>query len=358
MEYWLTEDQELIQNGVHDFLSAECAPTRVRAFYDSGERFDHALWKEFTQLGFTGLCIPAEQGGSGFGLMEAALVSEELGRHTAPGFLEGHTLAGLAVALGGSADQRERLLPGLASGERVASLALAAPNTSTPWACWDIEPGASGAVAAALVPAADVADLFIVGCSGGRVGVVERERANLVERDTGALDRSRHLFEISFDASAVDLLPEVDGETLCTALTVLLAADAFGAAHGLLDLTVAYAKEREQFGQPIAQFQSVKHQLAEFALAAHTSRGVFWKAAREFDARAASAARSASLAKAHITDLAHELGRGAVELHGGLGFTWECDVQFYFKRVLFDRTYLGTPEMHRARCADLAGWNR
>jgi alkylation response protein AidB-like acyl-CoA dehydrogenase len=121
-------------------------------------------------------------------------------------------------------------------------------------------------------------------------------------------------------------------------------------------MTAEYAKVRQQFGAPIAQFQAVKHQLADMATQVEPARGLFWYAAHAWDHIPAEAPRAAAIAKAHITARASEVARAAVELHGGLGFTWECDVQLWFKRAMFDRTWGGTPEHHRARVAALGDW--
>jgi alkylation response protein AidB-like acyl-CoA dehydrogenase len=137
---------------------------------------------------------------------------------------------------------------------------------------------------------------------------------------------------------------------------VLLAADAFGAAHQLVRATAAYLQTRQQFGQPVAQFQAVKHQLADMALDVDPTRGLWWYAAHAFDHAPAEAPRAAALAKAHITERAQQVARDAVEAHGGFGFTWECDVHIWFKRILFDRLWLGAPELHRERFAVLEGW--
>jgi alkylation response protein AidB-like acyl-CoA dehydrogenase len=137
---------------------------------------------------------------------------------------------------------------------------------------------------------------------------------------------------------------------------VLLAADAFGVADRLVKDSVQYAKTREQFGVIIGQFQSLKHQLADMVLANEPSRGLYWYAAHAQDNVAEEAERVAATAKAHITDRTMQISRDAVEAHGGIGFTWECDVQIWFKRAMFDRAWLGTPSVHRARVADLAGW--
>jgi alkylation response protein AidB-like acyl-CoA dehydrogenase len=140
------------------------------------------------------------------------------------------------------------------------------------------------------------------------------------------------------------------------AALVLLAADAFGGASRLVEASVEYARTREQFGVVIGQFQALKHQLADMALEVEPARGLYWYAAHAFDHVPEEAERSAALAKAHVTDVFMQVARDAVEAHGGLGFTWECDVQIWFKRAMFDRAFLGSPSLHRERAATLAGW--
>ncbi|MFT5696266.1 MAG: alkylation response protein AidB-like acyl-CoA dehydrogenase, partial [Myxococcota bacterium] len=136
----------------------------------------------------------------------------------------------------------------------------------------------------------------------------------------------------------------------------LLAADSFGVAMSLIQMSTEYAKTREQFGTIIAQFQSVKHQLARLATDIEPTRALFWYAAHAFDHLPDDAERSAALAKAHLTDRAMHTARESVELHGGLGFTWECDVQIWYKRAMFNKAAFGTPDALRVRLASLAGW--
>ena len=150
--------------------------------------------------------------------------------------------------------------------------------------------------------------------------------------------------------------PSSLGRRIHDAAYVLLAADAFGAAWRLIRATVDYCQTREQFSTPIAQFQSVKHQLANMACEAEPMRSLIWYAAYAFDHRPEELSREAATAKAHVTDVATRIGRDAVSLHGGIGFTWECDVHFFLKRAMHDRTWLGDPRWHRARLAQLAGW--
>ena len=170
------------------------------------------------------------------------------------------------------------------------------------------------------------------------------------------LDRGRPLATLELDGAAAEPLAAGDAARLVDAGSVLLAADAFGAAHQLVRMTAAYVQTRRQFGQPLGQFQAVKHQLANMALDVDPTRGLWWYAAHAFDHAPAEASRAAALAKAHITERAQQVARDAVEAHGGIGFTWESDVHIWFKRVMFDRLWLGLPELHRERFAQMEGW--
>ena len=183
------------------------------------------------------------------------------------------------------------------------------------------------------VPHADVADLYVVGVEGGRVVLVDAASSGVRVENLEGVDRSRPVFRIEFDGAPGELLSsdEVVASRLRDAGLVLLAADAFGAASRLIDLAVEYAKTREQFGQKIGQFQAVKHQLARLALDIEPTRSLFWYAGYAVDHLPEDGERAAALAKSHITDRALHAARAVVELHGGLGFTWDCDVQMGFQ---------------------------
>jgi alkylation response protein AidB-like acyl-CoA dehydrogenase len=207
-----------------------------------------------------------------------------------------------------------------------------------------------------FVLGADVADVFVVGTRGGRLALVEAGEGVSVEPYAGA-DRARRMGTLVLDGAPAQALPgEGAAERLRDAACVLLAADAFGTASRLVDMSVEYAKNREQFGVTIGHFQALKHQLADMAIDIEPARGLYWYAAHAFDHVPDDAERYAALAKSHITERALQVARDAVEAHGGIGFTWECDVQIWFKRAMLDRNLLGGPDVHRERAAQLAGW--
>ncbi len=357
MDFALSEEQELLQETVRSFAENECPAPKVREVFDGDSGSDPALWKGLLEMGLGGLLIPESYGGAGLELLESALVSEELGRGAVPVPFLGHTLASLALVQGGSETQKERWLPRLASGDTLGTVALGETTGGWDPSRWTalVADGAARGVKT-LVPAGPEAGLVVVGGRGGRLALVDATSDGVRWSETDTLDRGRRLFELTLDGAAAEPLAPGTGERLRDAGLVLLAADAFGAGHRLVRMSVEYATTREQFGRAIGSFQAVKHQLADMALDVDPTRGLYWYAAHAFDHLPAESARAAALAKAHITDRVMDTARAAIEIHGGIGMTWECDAQIWFKRALFDRQYLGTPETHRERIATLGNW--
>ena len=356
MNFELSEEQELLQETVRGFFEAECPVTRLREIYDNDEPFDAALWKGLVELGLAGIAIPDAYGGAGLAPLDLAVVAETLGYCAAPGPFLGHSLAGVAIALGGSDAQKEKWLPRLASGDALGSIALGEEAGWQPenWTLDASGDSVSGEKLAVMF--GDVADVFVVGKAGGGLAVVEAGVGVSAEAVANS-DLTRRLTALTFENAPCEALEGDAAAGTCDLAIVLLAADAFGGATRLVEMSVEYAKNREQFGVTIGHFQALKHQLANMALEVEPSRGLYWYAAHALDEVPSEATRTAALAKAHITDRFMQVSREAVEAHGGYGFTWECEVQIWFKRAMFDRAYLGTPAVHRARAAELAGWN-
>ncbi|NRA07501.1 MAG: acyl-CoA/acyl-ACP dehydrogenase [Myxococcales bacterium] len=356
MNFDTSEEQELLQETIAQFVANECPATRVREIFDGDTGHDPAFWKGLMELGLGGLVVPERFGGAGLEVIDLALATETLAYGGAPGPFFAHSLAALAIALGGSDAQCERWLPRLASGEALASVAFAEADGCWQPEEWQLAPGLKVSGAKHFVPSAELADLFVVGTAGGGLALVAAGEGVSVEAYEG-VDRVRRMGTLRLDAAPAEVLGDAAlAARVRDAACVLLAADAFGTAQRLLDMAVDYAKQREQFGVTIGHFQALKHQLADMAVEIEPARGLYWYAAHAFDHVPEDSARYAALAKAHISERAMQLGRDAVEAHGGIGFTWECDVQIWFKRAMLDRAWLGTPDVHRARAADLAGW--
>jgi alkylation response protein AidB-like acyl-CoA dehydrogenase len=354
----LTEEQQLLAETLGQLLENECPTTRVREIFEGDEGHDPALWRALADMGMTGLAVPEQYGGAGLEVLDLAVAAETLGFHATPGPFFGHALASEAIRAGGSDAQKERWLPALASGEKIGTVAFGEAGGAWQPDQWTLAAGDALSGTKVHVPHAAEADLFVIGVAGGGLAVVEKGAAGLEIKEEAGADRTRRLSELVLASTPAEALAEgasASGRVRDIAL-VLLAADAFGAADRLVRDSVEYAKTREQFGVTIGHFQALKHQLAEMALANEPSRGLYWYAAHAQDHVAEEAERVAATAKAHITDRTMQIARDAVEAHGGIGFTWECDVQIWFKRAMFDRAWLGTPSLHRERMAQLAGW--
>lgn len=358
MHFGLTQEQTLMQHAIRELAAGELPPNRRRALFDEGTGFDPDLWQRAAETGLAGLVVPEEHGGAGLDLLDLALASEVIGEAALPGPFLGHSLATIALACGGSEAQKSEWLPKLATGDTIGTVALGERGDVWDPAGWQTKD--TGGVVSGdkqFVEHGDRANLIVVGTAGGGLSLVEGQSLGRSEVVDG-LDRTRRLAHLGFDGAPAEALAggPTAADAVCEAGRILLAADAFGASWKLIRMTVEYTLEREQFGTKIAQFQSVKHQLANLAARCEPMRGLFWSAAYSFDHLPAERAREAAAAKAHITETAVDIGRRAVELHGGIGFTWECDVQFWLKRTMFDRTWLGSPRAHRERLAQLSDW--
>jgi alkylation response protein AidB-like acyl-CoA dehydrogenase len=354
----VSEEQQLLQETVGQYIENECPLPRLREIFDGEEGHDPALWKGFAEIGMTGLQVSDRYGGAGLEMIDLALATETIAYGGMPGPFFGHALACLALELAGSEEQKKRWLPQLASGEVLGTVALGESDGVWQPEQWTLAAGRKLSGTKAYVPYGSISDLIVVGTAGPGLALAERGAGGVeVERYDG-VDRARRLDTVVFQEAPCEVLP--DGKAAAPRLRdaglCLLAADAFGTGKRLVDMSVAYAKEREQFGVTIGHFQALKHQLANMALEIEPARGLYWYAAHAFDHIREEAERAAALAKAHITDRAMQIARDAVEVHGGIGFTWECDVQIWFKRAIFDRAFLGIPSLHRERAAQLAGW--
>lgn len=358
MNFLLSEQQLEIQEAVRRLVADRCASTRLHQVFDGDSGFDDELWRELGEMGVFGLALPEAYGGSGLEMIDLALIAETLGAAAAPGPFLGHSLASLAILLAGSEQQKSKWLPKLATGEVIATVAFAEGAQCWQPDEWQLAGGSVLSGRKQLVIGAAQAQLFVVGTSGGGLALVLAGAAGLFVEPQDGADRTRRFASVSFDSTPAEALPagaQQSGRVRDAAL-LLLSADAFGGASRCIELAMDYAKVRQQFGAPIGQFQGLKHQLVNTAVEVEPSRGLYWYAAHAFDHAVDKSERMAALAKAHLADRFMQAARDTVEAHGGIGYTWEYDVQIFFKRAMFDYAYLGAPALHRARSAALANW--
>ena len=362
MDFGLSEEQVLLKDTVKRFLEEQCPPPRVRAIMETDSGHDPELWQGLMDLGLGGLVVPADLGGSGLELLDLALIAEELGYAATPGPFLAVAMATVALLESGDAAQCRRWLPRLASGEALATIAFGEEESE-----WDPAHYATRATSGKLsgtkplVPYAGVADALIVAAAdetGIGLWLVERGAPGMDVVPLKGIDMTRRVDAVSFaDTPAIKLAGSAAAvQRTLDAGCVLIAADAFGGSRRCLDMTVQYAMQREQFGQVIGAFQAVKHQIANLAADLEPSLSLYWYAAHAFDRIRDKSERHAAMVKAHMSDLFDRAARDATELHGGIGFTWEFDLHLWFRRSVFDRSFLGDAAFHRARAADLAGW--
>jgi len=377
MDFGLSEEQELLQRSAAEFLAAECPPSFVREVARDDEGFPRGLYRQISELGWCGLIVPEVYGGAGLALLDLALLAEQLGRALMPGpFFSSAVLATLALLHGGSSTQKKAWLPRLTSGEVVGAVA---------WLEASDRLDAVGIAARArksgkayrlsghkmFVTDAHVADFLIAafrtaarGEDGVTLFLVPRDTPGVTVTPLRSIDLTRRPMEVRFDdvelpASAVLGAEHKGWKTLARVFdgaATILAADSLGGSERALEMAVEYAKLREQFGRPIGSFQAVKHMAAEMVSEIEPARSLVWYAAYVYDALPREAARAAALAKACLSDVYSRVANRAVQIHGGIGFTWEHDIQLWFKRAKWNEFAFGDATYHRERLAQLAGF--
>jgi len=356
LNFTLSDEQEQFQQTLARLLARACASQQLHRSIAQPGAFDRGLWRELVAFGLHRIGIPEADGGLGLSMIDLALAAEELGRCAAPVPFLGHALATLAVSTVGTKQQKARWLPALGAGDAIGAVGLHGEGGWLPEG-WTLTAGSAVTADVANVPHGASADLLVLGLRGGRLGLVQLDKT--VERvSMEGVDLTRPLDLLRLRNAPVEVLGagRRGGERLCDAALVLLAADAFGGASRCVEMATNYAMEREQFGVTIAHFQAIRHKLANMAVEAEPCRGLYWYAAHAFDHFPARSSHAAALAKAHICERFLKCSRENIEIHGGLGYTWDADPHIWMKRAMFDWSWMGSPRLNRARAADLAGW--
>ena len=318
MDFDLTEDQREIKNVARELLAARSPFARVREAAEAG-RYDDALWREIVDLGWPGIAVPEELGGQGLGAVELAVLLEELGYACAATPFLATAVAAAVIASGGSDEQRSRWLPGLLTGETRAG--IGAPD---------------------LVIDGDTADLAVVVDDDGARLIAAPPSEPLV-----TIDPTRRFGRVAGDGEP--LAGDV-GDRLRAAV----AAEVVGVCQRALEMTLDYVKERKQFGVAVGSFQAVAHRCAQMLLHTESARSTAYYAAWAADAEPARLGEAAALAAAAAATGGREVAAGAIQAHGGIGFTWEADVHWLYKRAEVDRALLGGPARHHAALARAA----
>jgi alkylation response protein AidB-like acyl-CoA dehydrogenase len=332
MDFGFSDEQQAIRDTAREMLANRSPLSRVREHAESGAR-DEELWREICELGWPGIAISEDYGGQGLGTVELAILCEELGYACAAVPFLSNAHAGLLIEGNGSDEQKARWLPGIASGESRGAAAFEPEEPAT------------------VIDADGAAVLVLAACPHGENGVVaEPSQADLTELDL--IDATRRYARAS--ATGGDPLPRADLEHLARG-TVAIAAELVGAAQRAMEMAVGYAKEREQFGRPIGAYQAVSHRCADMLWDVEEARSLTLYAAWCADAEPETLPYAAHMAKARASDAGWSVTSAALQVFGGIGFTWEHDLQFLLKRAKVDGELLGPARAHRDRVAGFAG---
>lgn len=373
MSFVLSEEQVMVRSAARDFLAQRSAMAEVRSVMETEAGFDPDLWPAMADLGWQAMAIPEEYGGTGFGMLELGMVLEAMGRALTPTpFMSSVVLGANAVLIGGNDQQKHRLLPAVASGER--RLALASVDVD---AGWDPDPGATTAVATATgwelngakshVIDGLTADTLIVaaGVDSGQIDlfVVDADTEGVSRSPLATLDLTRKQASVAFNnvrlAPEARLGPDASGAATLARLydlaAVALAFDQLGGAEHCLEMSVAYAKERYQFGRPIGSFQAVKHKCADMLVAVEGARSAAYYAGWAAAAGDTDLPVAAAVAKAFCSDAYFDVAAETIQVHGGVGFTWEHDAHLYFKRAKTDQLLFGDAAEWRSKLAERVG---
>jgi alkylation response protein AidB-like acyl-CoA dehydrogenase len=359
MNFDLTDDQRAIKRTANEFLASRYKPEVMRELAEGERGFTDEQWQELSELGWPGVMIPEDDGGLGLGAIELLVIQEEMGYALAPSPLFSTVSAALLLAAAGTGEQRERWLGPLAQGEARGTIAVWdersgwAPDRSE----IETQNGTLSAIKVA-VPDASSADFVIVAGADGAHFLVETDASGVTITLTKALDPTRKLFTVELDEAPAEPLAGGRGEQLAHAYATIvtaLAAESVGVAQRALEMAVAYAKDRKQFDRPIGSYQAVSHRCAQMLLEVEGARSLAYWAGWALDHEPSTAPRAASMAKAYAGDAAFRVAASALQVHGGIGFTWEHDLHFYLKRGKANAHAFGDSRWHRDRVAELAG---
>lgn len=370
----LSEDQELFRATTAKFLDAESATAEVRRLADVPAGFTRDYWRRAAELGWTTMLVGEADGGgslSGEGLRDLVIVAEEMGRRVAPGPLVPTNVVASALSRAGSAEVRTALLPGLVSGELVAAWVVAEgrlPWTTETMSC-RAERSSSGWVLNGVtspVEAGAEADVLLVTATteaGLTQFLVDASAPGVTAVPMGTIDLVRRVAELRFDDVAVDdacVVGSLGGaadalEHQLQVAVVLQCAETVGATQEVLDFTLEYVADRYSFGRPLSSYQALKHRFADMKMWLEASHGTTSAAVRAVQHEAADAAELVSAAKAYVAVNATEIIQDCIQMHGGIGVTWEHDLHLYLRRATLNRGMYGSPADHLERIAVMLG---
>jgi alkylation response protein AidB-like acyl-CoA dehydrogenase len=362
MHFALTDEQRALQDAVRSYLRDRFGPQQVRAVYDdpAGDGDPAELWKAMGEQGWLAILVPEEHDGVGGTLLDAAVLARAFGAGTVPGPWLGTVLAAEAVRLAGSASQQSSWLPRLAAGEAKGAVALVRAGSSPlPAHAPATADGSALTGQLQIVEYAGSADVLVVAAdtgSGTGLFLVDPQGSGVSLTRCEALDRTTRTYTVELSGAAGELLQNSSDavvQELLDRAAVLVANDLVGIARKALTDTVEYDKTRVQFGRPIGSFQAVKHDLADLHVGVTMAEHAAYYAAYALDSGREDRALAVSIAKSKAGDTARQAVSDMIQFHGGIGYTWEHDAHFFFKRAKRLEYAYGDASQHRERVAQL-----
>ncbi len=355
MQFGLSESQLLLKDNARKFFAGECPMAEVRRLMETATAYDSTLWAKMTEQGYTGIIFPEEFDGVGLGPVELILLMEEAGRALLPGPLYSTVaLAGAVLNETCNPEQKKKYLAPICRGETRATVAFLEAGASWNLAGLTVA-SVNGKISGEklFVPDAASADCILVAARDG-VHAVEAKAPGVTIQPLVGMDATRKPYSVSFQNTPAEKLAHPEG--LARGLDIAaaaLSAELVGGMQRTLDLTVEYAKARKQFGKPIGMFQAVQHQCADMYLETESARSAAYYAAWALAEKTPDAPAAVSIAKMYASDAARTVGNRGIQVHGGMGFTWENDVHLYYRRAKASETSLGDATFHRERIARL-----
>jgi len=375
MNFGFNEEQELLRSTARKFFENECGSDTVRRLMETPEGISPDLWTKLAEQGWLGLVYPEAYDGMGLGLVDLVVLMEEMGRAVVPGpYFSAVLLGGLAIAEAGSEAQKKEWLPKIAAGDRRVALAWMEPSAQLGPAgvtLTAVEKGGKYTLSGTklFVHDAHTADALVVaartrpgaGADGVSLFLLPKGTKGLEVTLLPTMDQTRKLCEVALSDVTIgpDALLGAAGAgwaplaRVLDRATVALCAEMCGGAQKVLDMTVEYAKIRQAFGRPIGSYQGVKHRAADMLVDVENSKSITYYAAWALDENSPEAPLAVSMAKAYVSDAFRRVAAAGIQLHGGIGFTWEHDLHLYFKRAKGSEFTFGDATHHRERVAQL-----
>ena len=362
MYFGLSEEQKSLEENIHRFLEDNASLDVIKAVANGESEKAQKVHQGIIDLGLSGLVVPEEYGGLELNMLFATVVASALGSGTAPvPYAGSYVMAPIAINLGGDEQQKSNWLPKIAGGECVIGVGLSEYVGAREDSGIEFSNGKLSGRCLFLIDGKD-ADAYLLADKSGQLFLVDSSSSGITVTELTTVDKTRTSIELVLDKVDAEILPNSSNkeviEKVLDAGRLMLAADTVGAAQVMLNKSVAYSLERKQFGRLIGSFQAVKHMCAEMAAELEPCHSMIWHAAHCQDNVPEEARLMACQTKAHVSEVGKQVSKTATEVHGGMGFTDELGLHYWFKRIGLNRQLLGSPELIREEAGKLQGFDQ